>query len=98
MHYERTPTHQKEAWVQAKDVGGFAPAPPGFIALVPLPIESFCGQKAKGDAVASPLDRSRPLSRRSGCFPALPCPPLSPGLILLRREAGCNSLCGGLNE
>jgi hypothetical protein len=34
----------------------------------------------KGDAEAFPLiDRSRPLRRRSGCFPALPYPPLSPG-------------------
>jgi hypothetical protein len=38
MHYERAPEHQKEAWVPAKDSGGFAPGPPGFNALAPLPI------------------------------------------------------------
>jgi len=37
-------------------------------------------------AVASPLDRSRPLSRRSGCFPAGPYPPLS-STRLTRGEA-----------
>jgi hypothetical protein len=43
----------------------------------------------KGDAEASPLiDRSRPLSRRSGCFPALPYPPLSSGSFY----------CGGIKK
>ena len=43
----------------------------------------------KGDAEASLfIDRSRPLSRRSGCFPALPYPPLSPQSFY----------CGGIRE
>jgi len=61
--------------------GGFAPAPPGFSALVPLPIGTFCEQIAKGGCRGIPLDRSRPLSWRSGCLPAWPYPPLSPSLF-----------------
>jgi hypothetical protein len=34
--------------------GGFAPAPPGFNALVPLPIGVSVSRRRKGDAVASP--------------------------------------------
>ena len=49
---------------------------------------------AKGGCRGIPLNRSRPLSRRSGCFPALPYPPLSPGPILLRREMSCNCAVG----
>src|ERR1700676_1249869 len=51
--------------------GGFAPTPPGFNALVPLPMRVSVSRWRKGDAVESPGHRSRPLSRRSGCFPAL---------------------------
>jgi len=43
--------------------GGFAPAPPGFSALLPLPMRGL-SQEGKRDAVISQLDRSRPLSRR----------------------------------
>ena len=44
----------------------------------------------KGDAEASRLiDRSRPLRRRSGCFPALPYPPLSSGSFY------CGEIRGG---
>jgi hypothetical protein len=71
MHYERAPVLQKEAFVAGATCRGFAPAPPGFSAFVPLPIRT---------AAASPLDRSRPLNRRSGCLPAWPYPPLSPAL------------------
>src|ERR1017187_9951501 len=71
MHYERAPVLQEEGWVAGAACGGFAPAPPGFNALVPLPIGSFCKQMAKGGCRSIPLHRSRPLSRRSGCFPAL---------------------------
>jgi hypothetical protein len=84
-HYERAPWLRQSA--SATDAcGGFAPTPPGFGALVPLPIWSFSCQIAKGGCRSIPLNRSRPLSRRSGCFPALPYPPLSPGLIVLRLQ------------
>jgi transposase len=36
---------------------------------MPLPMGSFCKQTAKGGCRSIPLHRSRPLSRRSGCFP-----------------------------
>ena len=56
---------------------------------MPLPIGSFTGRIAKGGRRSIPLDRSRPLSRRSGCFPAWPYPPLSSGENVLRlRKAG----------
>jgi hypothetical protein len=38
MHYERAPVLQKEGWIAGAACGGFAPAPPGFSALVPLPM------------------------------------------------------------
>src|SRR6266567_3889583 len=41
-----------------------------------------------------PIDRSRPLSRRSGCFPALPYPPLSPGPFYCDRMGGLH-FCEG---
>jgi len=57
--------------------GGFAPAPPGFIAWMPVPMRGLCQRLMKKGCRSIPLDRSRPLSRRSGCFPASPYPPLS---------------------
>ena len=86
MHYESAPEYQRAACVPGVTDGDFAPAPPGFIALVPLPIGSFRKPIAKGGCRSIPLDRSRPLSRRSGCFPAWPYPPLSSGLIVLEQE------------
>jgi hypothetical protein len=47
MHYERAPELQKEAFVAGATcrgfAQGFAPAPPGFSAFVPLPIRTFRG-------------------------------------------------------
>lgn len=47
MHYESAPFLLQEA-MGGEAGGGFSPAPPGFGALVPLPIGSFCEQTAKG--------------------------------------------------
>jgi hypothetical protein len=40
MHYESAPLLEQKAMGNAA-CGGFAPAPPGFSALMPLPIGSF---------------------------------------------------------
>gem|GEM_PF-4541928 len=85
MHYESAPV-LRQVGMGDEACGGFAPAPPGFNALMPLPIGSFYKQTAKGGCRSIPLHRSRPLSRRSGCFPVLPYPPLSSRQILLRWE------------
>jgi hypothetical protein len=77
-HYQRRPVFEGSFGAEAA-CGGFAPAPPGFSALMPLPMRALCQQTDERGMRSIPLDRSRPLSRRSGCFPALPCPPLSPG-------------------
>jgi hypothetical protein len=45
---------------------------------MPLPIGALPASE-KGMLPHPLFDRSRPLSRRSGCFSALPYPPLSPG-------------------
>ena len=88
-HYERAPCLRRQSVLATHACGDFAPTPPGFSALVPLPIGSFTGQRAEGGRRSIPLYRSRPLSRCSGCFPAWPYPPLSSGLIVLRlRKAG----------
>jgi hypothetical protein len=63
-HYERAPCLRRSA--SATDAcGGFAPTPPGFSALVPLPIGGLCAQIAEGGCRSIPLNRSRPLSRRA---------------------------------
>src|ERR1017187_5894853 len=46
MHYESAPLLEQKAMGNAA-CGGFAPAPPGFSALMPLPIGSSCKQTAK---------------------------------------------------
>ena len=46
MHYESEPLLEQKAMGNAA-CGGFAPAPPGFSALMPLPIGSLCKQTAK---------------------------------------------------
>jgi hypothetical protein len=86
MHYERAPVLQKEGWSPAPACRGFAPAPPGFCALVPLPMRGFCEQMAKRGCRSIPLNRSRPLSRRSGCFPAWALSSAQSKLILLRQD------------
>src|SRR5258707_8766513 len=77
-HYQRAPCFGGK--LGAGQAAGALPPHPQDLALWCL---SRCGRSAgrqmKGDAAASPLNRLRPLSRRSGCFPALPYPPLSPG-------------------
>src|SRR5277367_2309954 len=68
---------------------GFAPAPPGFIAWCLSRCWARCRKRMKGGCRSIPLiDRSRPLSRRSGCFQALPYPPLSSGSFY----------CGGIKK
>ena len=95
-HYERAPCLRRQSASGTDACGGFAPTPPGFSALVPLPIGSFTGQIAEGGRCSIPLYRSRPLSRRSGCFPAWPYPPLSSVLIVLRlRKAGVFAVGSG---
>jgi hypothetical protein len=60
MHYESAPCFEGEHWLPAKTSRGFAPAPPGFCALVPLPIGD--SGTAKGDAEASYPSEQRILS------------------------------------
>jgi hypothetical protein len=42
-HYERAPCLRRQSGSATHACGGFAPTPPGFSALVPLPIGSFTG-------------------------------------------------------
>src|SRR5215469_14487867 len=53
MHYERAPRLQKAEAGAVRARRGLAPAPPGFSALVPLPMRDS-RQNGKRDAVASP--------------------------------------------
>jgi hypothetical protein len=72
--------------------------------MVPLPIGRFSGEIAKGGRCSIPPASVEALSRRSGCFPAWPCPPLSSGLIVLRLgkadvfAAGSGSMTLDLGE
>ena len=93
-HYQRSPCFGMR-FVAGAGCRGFAPAPPGFIAWCLSRCWARCRKRMKkGDAEASPLiDRSRPLSRRSGCLPALPYPPLSSGSFYWRRDKELAS-CG----
>ena len=67
-HYQRRPVFEGSFGAEAA-CGGFAPAPPGFSALMPLPMRALCQQTDERGMRSIPLDRSRPLRRRSGCFP-----------------------------
>ena len=73
----------RERWAIPSD-GGFAPAPPGFSALVPLPMRGTSIRElwGKGMPKSIPLNRSKPLSRRSGCFPAWALSSAQLGLII----------------
>src|SRR3984885_7443450 len=82
-HYERSPILE-ERLRHAQGCRGFAPAPPGFFAWCLSRCWTCCERMdEKGMRKHPPIDRSRPLSRRSGCFPALPYPPLSPDSFYL---------------
>ena len=61
---------------------GFAPVPPGFSALLPLPMRGLYPHVMEKGCRSIPLDRSRPLSRRSGCFPAGALSSAQRGLII----------------
>ena len=68
--------------------GGFAPVPPGFSALLPLPMRGLYPHLMEKGCRSIPLDRSRPLSRRSGCFPAGALSSAQLGLIITLAGAG----------
>jgi hypothetical protein len=86
-HYQRSPCFGMR-FVAGAGCRGFAPAPLGFIAWCLSRCWARSGKRMKGGCRSIPLiDRSRPLSRRSGCFP-LPYPPLSSGSFY----------CGGIKK
>jgi hypothetical protein len=67
---------------------GLCPRTPRIYRLVPLPMLGSLRETDERGMRSIPLiDRSRPLSRRSGCFP-LPYPPLSSGSFY----------CGGIKK
>ena len=74
-HHERTPGFRSGSKLGRR---GFAPAPTGFSALLPLPMGPLLASEM-GMPKHPHFDRSSPLSRRSGCFPAWPYPPLRSG-------------------
>ena len=86
MHYERAPVPQKEGWVAGAACGGFAPAPPGFNALVPLPIGSFCEQMAKGGMPQHPPGSVEATESALGLLPSMALSSAQSGLILLRQD------------
>ena len=91
-HYERAPrSSQSSSATHA--CGGFAPAPPGFSALVPLPIESFAGQIAKGGRRSIPLVSVEATEAALGLLPSIALSSAQSALILQRviREA---DVCG----
>jgi len=98
-------TERKPAACAALSVGGSAPKPPGFcrfaariLALLRnwgLRPRTPNGAAGGRRFAASPL--FRPLSRRSGCVPAEPYPPLSRG-PRLRRSPEKLKLCVSRQE
>jgi len=74
---------------------GLCPRTPRIYRLVPLPMMGLLRMYEKRGCRSIPLiDRSRPLSRRSGCFPASPYPPLSPDSFYFRRDTQRRSWWG----
>jgi hypothetical protein len=88
MHYERAPVLQKEAFVAGATCRGFAPAPPGFSALVPLPIRTLCEQIAEGGCRSIPPGSVEATESALGLPPGIALPSAQSGLILLRRMRG----------
>ena len=81
-HYERSP--EAEERLRFAQFAGALPPHPQDLSLGASPDAGLAADGRKGDAAASLfIDRSRPPSRRSGCFPALPYLPLSPDSFYL---------------
>jgi hypothetical protein len=70
MHYERAPILHKEDSVAGSACGGFAPAPPGSSALVPLPIWGFLPADMKG-MPQHPLASVEATESALGLFPSM---------------------------
>ena len=70
MHYERAPVVRHEAMGVETD-GGFAPVPPGFSALLPLPIRSFFEQIAKRGCRSIPLESVEATESALGLLPSM---------------------------
>src|SRR3982074_2668736 len=73
---------------------GFAPAPPGFCALVPLPMRALCRQTDERGMAQHPPGSVEATESALGLLPSISLSSAQSGLILLRREKRRN-LCGG---
>src|SRR6202051_440520 len=71
MHYERAPVLQKEGWVAGVACRGFAPAPPGFCAFVPLPMRAFCRQTAERGMLQHPPGSVEATESALGLLPSI---------------------------
>ncbi len=87
MHYESAPCFEGEHWLPAETSRGFAPAPPGFSALVPLPIGIL--EQRKG-MPKHPLGSVEATESALGLPPGIALSSAQSVLILLRRERSCN--------
>ena len=76
MHYETARRFRRRKERRYPAAGVLPLHPQDLVALVPLALRGLYPRLKKG-CRSIPLDRSRPLSRRSGCFPAEPYPRLS---------------------
>jgi hypothetical protein len=76
---------RREAWGRAGS-GGFAPAPPGFSALVPLPMRALCRQTDERGCRSIPPESVEATESALGLLPS----------IALSTAAGKEAhLCGG---
>jgi hypothetical protein len=78
--------HQKEAWVAGAACRGFAPAPPGFCALVPLPMWALCRQPAERGMPQHPPASVEATESALGLLPSMALSSAQSGLILLRED------------
>src|SRR5258708_36899174 len=74
-----------EAWGRA-GCGGFAPAPPGFSALVPLPMRALCRQTDERGCRSIPPESVEATESALGLLPSIALSSAQSGFILRRRE------------
>jgi hypothetical protein len=78
---------QKEALVAGAACGGLSPTPPRIYRFGASPDRDFIRANSERGMQYHPLDRSRPLSRRSGCLPVF---------ALSSAQSGAHSTAAGV--
>src|SRR5882757_1819490 len=80
---------RREAWGRAGS-GGFAPAPPGFSALVPLPMRALCRQTDERGCRSIPPESVEATESALGLLPSIALSSAQSGFILRGGKRGAS--------